>query len=453
MTEITRRSFIGGSASLLGLAALPRSAAAQEAPRGERPPKPQGLSVLNPRDRVPLSLLIDDSTPLVNLAHFCIPQFAHVLPDKMKQDWRKLPREIPDSFVRKFGEWSREHGVKGKYSVIPFPAMVGWIDRELPGWTHRELQASLALLREFMAKDWDFTPEMVTHTRVIDPKTGRALEPYDESTMENWGWSQKRSVDELAEYLVYALRPLQRAGLPCDGVTSPGGFAGRNLPNYSTAVFQAVREVFKSEIPFYLKKVHTDARSTAPEVLCAKRLDTPDPEVVVSIVGATGDWFGGWDGLEIGHVDRFINEDGKGRCAEVIAKGEPCVFVSHWPGFYCNGEETGYKIFQETVRRLHARYDNLAWMKFTELARYWSAKELTKISPAGDGFDLQAPFACPAFTVQVEGAPKAAPRAGGVPLKEVAQRRALESGTWTRTASGWIACFDLPKGASRLESV
>jgi hypothetical protein len=185
---------------------------------------------------VPLSFLIDDSTCLVNLAHFCIPQFAQVFPNGMKQDWRKLPREIPDAFVRKFGEWCHENGVEGKYSVIPFPAMVGWIDREMPGWTKRQLEASLALLRDVMAKDWDFTPEMVTHTRVIDPKTGRALEPYDESTMENWGWSQKRSVDELAEYIAYALRPLKNAGIDATGVTSPGGFGGKNLPNYSKAV-------------------------------------------------------------------------------------------------------------------------------------------------------------------------------------------------------------------------
>jgi hypothetical protein len=449
-----RREFLAATAAVAALG--PPALALQEAPRGERPPRAEGAAVINPRGRVPLSLLIDDSTTLVNLARFCIPQFAHVFPDRMKQDWRKLPHEIPDAFVRKFGEWCRTHGVKGKYSVIPYPAMVGWVDREIPGWTRQELEASLALLRDFMAKDWDFTPEMVTHTRVINPKTGHPLDPQDESTMENWGWSQKRSVDELAEYLVYALKPLQRAGIPCEGVTSPGGFAGRNLPNYSTAVLQAVRDVYKTEIPYYLKKVHTDQRSTAPEVLCAKGLDGPNPEVVVSVVGATGDWFGGWDGLEIGHVDRFITPDGKGRCAEVIAKGEPCVFVSHWPGFYCNGEETGFRIFQEAVRRLHARYDHLCWMKFTELSRYWSAKELTKTSKTGESVAFQAPFACPDFTVEVDGAVKGPPRlsAGNriTVLEEVKGVRALAGGTWTRTASGWIACFDLPKGASTLGS-
>ncbi len=89
--------------------------------KGQMPQKPtDGVAVLNPRDRVPISLIIDDSTCLVNLAHFCIPAFQEVFPDRYRQPWKRLPREIPDAFVRKWGEWCREHGVKGKYSVIPY---------------------------------------------------------------------------------------------------------------------------------------------------------------------------------------------------------------------------------------------------------------------------------------------------------------------------------------------
>ena len=448
-----RREFLQTSALALAGTRFP-SLQVQEAPRGDRPAPADGVKVLNPRGRVPVSHLIDDSTCLVNLAHFCIPQFAQVFPNGMKQDWRKLPREIPDAFVRKFGEWCHENGVKGKYSVIPFPAMVGWVDREMPGWTKRQLEASLALLRDVMSKDWDFTPEMVTHTRVIDPKSGRALEPYDESNMENWAWSQKRSVDELAEYIAYALRPLKNAGIDATGVTSPGGFGGKNLPNYSKAVLQACRDVFKTEIPFYLKKVNTDDKSVAPEVLTASGLDGDNPSCVVSIIGCTGDWFGGWDGLEPGHVDKFITEDFKGgRLPQVIARGEPAVMVSHWPGMYFNGEEIGFNIFKEIVKRLHAAYDNLIWMKFSELGRYWAAKELTKIEKSGGKVAFHAPFACPDYTVSVAaaGSPKLTINNQPVALKEVPKLLALESGTWTRTADGVAVCFDLPKGPSHLE--
>ena len=37
------------------------------------------VKVLNPYGRVPVSLIIDDSTCLVNMAHYGIPQFGEVL--------------------------------------------------------------------------------------------------------------------------------------------------------------------------------------------------------------------------------------------------------------------------------------------------------------------------------------------------------------------------------------
>ena len=46
---------------------------------------------------------------------------------------------------------------------------------------------------------------------------------------------------------------------------------------------------------------------------------------------------------------------------------------------YFNGQEVGFKIFQEVVQRLHDAYDNLIWMKLSEIARYWAARELTRI--------------------------------------------------------------------------
>lgn len=58
-----------------------------------------------PRLRVPLSFIIDDSTCLVNMGKYCMPQFANTYPDRdeYKRPWRDWPHEIPDSFVRNFG--------------------------------------------------------------------------------------------------------------------------------------------------------------------------------------------------------------------------------------------------------------------------------------------------------------------------------------------------------------
>jgi hypothetical protein len=460
--HLSRRSMLATSAAAaagvwLGGSSIP--AIGQD--RGERPKQDPSVKVLNPQGRVPVSLIIDDSTCLVNLAHFCIPQFAEVFPDKYLQDWRKLPREIPDSFVREFGEWCHEHGVKGKYSIVPYPACVGWVDRELPGWTGRQLEESRKLVRELMMPDWDIHPEMVTHTWAIDVKTGRPYPERSERFMENWGFSVGKGVDELAEYLAFAQRILKNAGLPCEGVTTPGGFGNRVLPALAQAVQQSVRGVFRAEVPHYFRHLFTDERSVAPQVQYAKDLDTDDPKVVVSIIGCTGDWFGGWDGLEAGKVDQFITEDFKGgRLPEIIRREEPAIMVCHWPGIYFNGERVGFNIFKEIVKRMDERYDNLIWMKNSEIARYWAARELTTIERQPKHVVFRAPFASPRFTVSVAlgqptsaGPVKFGPAGGdgGQPLKEVAQPLALVSGTYCRQKDAALVCIDLPKGKSAIE--
>jgi hypothetical protein len=435
---------------------------------GQRPPRPPaGISVLNPRDRVPVSLIIDDSTCLVNLAHFCIPQFHEVFPDQYRQPWKTLPREIPDAFVRKFAAWCHDRGIRGKYSLIPYPACVGWLDRDLPGWSKRDLDASLDIVRTTMMPDWDIHPEIVSHTWVVDTKTGR---PYRERTadyMENWGWSVGKSADELGHYLSYALQILETVGVTCTGITTPGGFGIRALPELAKATLQSCRDVFRTAIPHYYRHTFTDARSVVPRVEYASGLDGPDPRCVVSIIACTGDWFGGWDGLSFGSVDRFITADLKGgRLPEVIARGEPAIMACHWPGMYFNGQEVGFTIFQEVVRRLHTAYDNLIWMKLSDIARYWAARELTHLERTGRGqLDLRAPFACPSFTVRInrreflDGGPdKKSPPANvrlwsdekNVALTPVAKPRQLATGTFISRAQNLVACFDLPWGVSRL---
>ncbi|HZP84672.1 MAG TPA: hypothetical protein VFB21_23755 [Chthonomonadaceae bacterium] len=422
---------------------------------GERPPQDAAVRVRNPRNRVPLSFIIDDSTCLVNLAYFGIPAFSEAFPDRYKQDWRSLPREIPDSFVREFGEWCHEHSVKGKYSIVPYPACVGWIDREMPGWTRKELEDSLELVRTLMTPDWDIHPEMISHTWVIDTKTGR---PYPERTprfMENWDWTAGRSTDELADYMSYALRLLHNVGLPCEGITTPGGFAHQVLPELSQATLEACRSIYKAEIPHYFRHLFTDDRSVAPRVEYASGLDGNDPRCVVSIIGCTGDWFGGWDGLTPGSVDLLITEDLQGgRLPEVIAREEPAILVCHWPGIYYNGEKIGFRIFQEAVRRVHARYDNLLWMKLSEIARYWAAKELTRIERKDGAIRLNAPYAAPDFTLETPGeAASLTLTAHGQTqrLREVKTPLELVSGTWCRQNGNTLACFDLPKGESVLQ--
>ena len=454
MPSTTRRQFLRGTVQ----AASGLAAARAFAPLpGERPAQASTVEVLNPRMRVPVSLIIDDSTCLVNLNRFAIPQFAAGQHYRgYFQDWRSMPPEIPDEFVRRFAEWCAAHGVKGKYSVAPFPACVGRLDRELPGWTSVELRDSIRLVRELITPNWDIHPEMVTHTRVIDIKTGHPYPYFGPEWIENWEWTTGRSTDEIAAYMRYALGILRNIELPCEGITTPGGFGQRALPELAQATLEACRDVCGAEIPHYFRHLFSEGEdSVAPRVEYASGLDGGDPRCVVSIIGCTGDWTGNWDCSRTPEPDRFITPElAGGRLVEVIGRGEPACLVCHWTGIHYNGRELGFQAFQEVVRRLHERYDNLIWMKLSEISRYWAARELTAIEAVEGGVRFRAPFACPAFTVRVGGPVSGAPaltlRGKRSGLTETAEPARLQAGGWMRDGDGAVACFDLPRGESLL---
>jgi hypothetical protein len=447
--NLSRRSFVKTAGA--GSIALTSSSLA-----GIFSPVPRLVRVLNPLNRVPVGLIIDDSTCLVNLAHFGIPQFAEVFPAEYKQDWRKLPREIPDSFVREFGEWSHENGVKGKFSVVPYPACTGWVNRFIPGWTKRELEDCLDLIREVIVPDWDIHPEMVSHTRVIDTGTGKPFPLATPTYMENWEWSQTKSADELATYQAFALNILKEAGLHCEGMTTPGGYGSENQDNLAISALESLRNVFSTEIPHYFRDLFTEkGKSVAPRVLHASGLEGTDPRCVVSMIGCTEDWFGNWDGLQPGSADKMITDDLlSGRLVDVIDSGEPAIMVCHWPGIYFNGDRIGFSILKQVTYRLKQKYDHLIWMKLSEIARYWAAKELTAIKLDGNLLSLSAPFSAPGFTVKLNfTSHHPALRFGSAeirPLKRVDLIRELKANTWFADNTGTILCFDLGKGLNEL---
>ncbi len=448
----SRREFLGATT----LTALSTVAAirAQEKPSASQ----LTVSVELPRGRVPLSFIIDDSTCLVNMGKYCMPQFAATYPERQdyQRPWRDWPDEIPDSFVRQFGEWCAEHGVKGKYSIVPYPACVGWLDRTLPGWSQQELQASLKLVRELMVPNWDIHPEMVTHTRVIDLKTGRPFTDYSPAHMENSYPQEDVSVDYLASYLAYALRILKNCDLPCEGITTPGGFGNRVKDKLPLAVFESVRDVYGSELPHYFKYVSDGDESTEPKLEAVRDRDSAQPRLTVNVPAGTGDWFGGWDGAEKSDGSKYSNDDAtSGRMVELIEQGRPAVMLCHWAGLYGNGDPQGFRDFQKVVVALEKRFkDQTLWMKVSEIGRYWAAKGLTKLQTVGNTIQLDAPFACDNFTLRVDGrvASKVVHRAGDAmqELRSVSTLASLNSGQYLGQESSSVVCVDLPRGRSEL---
>lgn len=455
--KFLRASAWGAAATTVAGMGMSRLAAAETSEPARLPIRPAGVKVLMPQDRVPLSFIIDDSTCLVNMGHFCTPQFATAFPDRAEyqKPWKSWPREIPDSFVRQFGEWCADHGVKGKYSIVPNPACVGWMDRELPGWSHADLQSSLKLVRELMLPNWDIHPEMITHTRVIDLKTGKPMDKINAATMENSYPQGKKSVDELAAYLAYALRILKNCDLPCEGITTPGGFGNSMKSELPIAVDQAVRDVYGVELPHYFKYVHFGDESTEPKLEHLRGVGTDDVRLTVNVPAGTGDWFGGWQGDSLSEPDRYCNAAAtSGRMVELIQQRQPAVMLCHWPGMYSNGSEEGFRSFKRVVESLASRFaDDTIWMKVSEIARYWAAKELTEISRADNRLTLNAPFATERYTLQIQGgAGPVCVQQGSerTMLREATQRSSLDAGTWIADEQKIVACFNLPKGISEV---
>ena len=162
------------------------------------------------------------------------------------------------------------------------------------------------------------------------------------------------------------------------------------------------------------------------------------------VLGCTGDWTGSWDAAETPSADAYITEDGQGgRVPEILRRGEPACLLSHWTGFHYNGRELGFQAVQQVVRRINRNHGKtVRWMKLSEIARYWAAKELTRVEVTGSGVKMRAPFACPNFTVRV--------KTSRVPagMKEVPSMAQMEKGTFVKEGAHVAMCLDLAKGES-----
>ena len=100
-------------------------------------------------------------------------------------------------------------------------------------------------------------------------------------------------------------------------------------------------------------------------------------------------------------------------------------------------------------------------MKLSQIARYWAARELTRIErPEPGRIAFQAPFACPEFTIKLAltadfgsqrtSRVRVAAEGKETPLSPVAELRLLGPGTFYRDDRALVACFDLTRGASGL---
>lgn len=396
-------------------------------------------------DRVPLSLIIDDSTALVNLNYFFLrDRNLHLGQD---QRWQDVPVVTPESFTREWGTWCAEHGVRGKFSVVPNPANIGRLDQGLALFGQAQLESWLRMCREVIVPSFDITPEMLTHTYVLDLAT---LQPLPSRIWEQMEWRQFTEEDHVDRYIALSCQILANLGLPPEGVTSPGGFGGKSLDLYARVTGEGVRSVTSNPTPFFFQRVTSKGSAVETPVWYA---DRASGTAVGEIIACTGDYTGSWTGYGEVNADYYISEDlSGGRLPEVIDAGSPCVLCSHWQGMYGMHDEDrrGFRTLQTVVERLRQRDPQgelTRWRTCSEITNYACARELAVIQMEGDTIRLDLPRAVPELTLRLRGTHARGISVGRQPLRAAGSRAGFQSGSFYCEGMDTLVAFDPPAGS------
>ena len=391
-------------------------------------------------DRVPLSIIFDDSTVLVNLNYFFMRD--RNLVDGENRRWQDVPVVHPESFVREFAEWCLEHGVRGKFSVVPCPAALGRIDEGLPLFSKAQQESWLQMCREVITPAYDITPEMITHTVVVDPKT---CKPLESGIWEQYDWNNLPVDQEelVIDYITTACQILENVGLTPEGVTSPGGF-GNPLDFYAKVVGIAAREVTGNPTPYFFKRVSADGPVEMPVWYADRETGTAVGEIIAS----TGDWTGSWTGYGEVNVDKYITADLQGgRLPAVIDAGDPGVLISHWQGFYGlhNDDRRGFNAFKTVVRRLKERDPNgerTQWRKCSEITNYACAREMAEILVEDKMIRLDLPVRVPDLTLRLTGVDVRGVVVDGTEITRAGSRASFKSNTFFTENNATFVAFN-----------
>ena len=390
-------------------------------------------------DRVPLSIIFDDSTLLVNLNYFFMRDRNPI--DGQRRRWEDVPVVHPESFTREFAEYCLDEGVKGKFSVVPCPAALGRIDHGLPLFSRVQQESWLDMCREFIVPNYDITPEMMTHTFVVDLET---LKPVDPNLWEQWGWDRLPTDREelVTDYIALACEILRNVGLTPAGVTSPGGF-GNPLDFYARCAEAACRRVTGNPTPYLFKRVSDGAVETP-----VWYPDRDNGTAMGEIIAGTGDWTGSWTGYGEVNADKYITADLQGgRLPALIDAGDPAVLISHWQGFYGlhDADRRGFNAFKTVVRRLKERDpagERTRWRKCSEITTYAIMREMAELAVEDNTVTLDLPVRTPELTLRFTGRDINSVSVDGTPVARVHNRSAFGSGTIYEENGATYVAFD-----------
>jgi hypothetical protein len=409
------------------------------------------IDIEKPRLGMPVSLILDDGVPVIN------PLYYYRLQVNQKEYDQHVSR-IPLDFLEQFAGVVQKWGLRGKFTIIPYPAGLGSILDGWEGGDKGELESWLALARSAIAPSFDITPEILTHTRALDLKTHQLLEEPEQI------WMDSRTQAELSEYMRTATCLLRQAGFRPTGITQPVTFKG-NRPAYDQAVLNAIRPQEPDPagtVAFYFIDFCEDKAPVPLHPLVL--LDRQKGEAVVSMLAYADDYF--WDGQYPGQpgylemANNLISADGQaGRLVELMRSGAWATFCTHWQSQYANGSRQGLAGLEVVAERLAKTFGpRLLWMTNSAIARYRAAEEALQTAWLDEHtLQLDSAFACPDFTLTlavtqpVERVELTVPQSA----VQVLQRGAAGSGlmaqaAWQADGERITVCFDLQRGVQTL---
>ncbi|MBI2194051.1 MAG: hypothetical protein HYU36_18915 [Planctomycetes bacterium] len=318
------------------------------------------------REGVPITLIIDDPAPLVNVFWWHAAD-SQKTDHPTQQSGEPVARDVPTDFLEEFAEVIARWGVRGKFSVLPYPAGLGKISEGWPGADPSDLRRWNRIARERVMPFMDITPEILTHAKAVDIDTLSLLAENERD------WASHQTAATLTPYIACALRLLNEVGLEATGVTSPWDFGREVEPDYRAAIRRAMKEVNRRGQTWYF--LHTSSRGTE---FLSQVVHREGDDWLVSLVSQAGDFL--WRTMETKEAgpevvrsvaDLHLTEDGRnGRLAELFHAGTPIVFHTHWQSLYSNGRRTGLKALEEVGRRIARAWGAGArWVTCDELAR------------------------------------------------------------------------------------
>ena len=319
----------------------------------------------SPNPRVPITLLVDDSCPLVHVYRYHWEDVHHRPPQTGYG--QPLVDVIPNDFLDRFCDVVTRHNMAGKFSIVPAPAGLGDIVHGIQGHDPQLTRQWLNTAKTRLGGRFDFTPEGITHNLTVDLETGQMLDQGE----SNWSQTQKRAT--LTPYLTRSLQLLKDAGIDANGNTSCWVFGQQVEAEYIAALVAAQKAVNQRDFSWYFLHIWHRYPDTRPYVAYAR-----DNTVLVAINSCVDDFF--WETIDDPRTDRayiesvtdkLLTADGKaGGIRDVLDAGGWPVLMTHWQSFFSNGLETGLAVLDELGRRITTSLaDEVEWTSCMELAR------------------------------------------------------------------------------------